>query len=285
MKKITKILASMFAFVLVITGVICLTACGTDKQVVGISLDTSNTKVVYLEGESLSTVGLVVNYVYGDGSEGKTQDYTINDTEFVSTVHGEYRIEVNAGTYSKTYTVTVYEKNYESLFYIAKSNVDLIYNYGYIYEGVATDIVTSEGYYQETVNYREWATANGKYRSVRNYDGYMKSEQYDTFEEAYSQVINSATGIKTIEGLIWYYYKLYLTLKGSTQTITREDYTRGDNGNTIYLQFNYSYKEGTASGARGSQLEFQQVNGKLILKRADNYYFNVEGLELPAIPD
>lgn len=287
MKKITKILASMFAFVFVIMGAICLTACGADKQkvgIVGISLDTSGTKVVYFEGESLSTVGLIVNYVYDDGSEKKTQDYTINDTEFVSTAYGEYRIEVNAGAYSKTYTVTVYEKNYESLFYIAMSNMGLIYNYEC--SAKYNTIVTNEGYYDKSVNHQQWATASGKYKCVPNNSfTATTSAQYDTFEEAYSQVINGVSGIKTPKQLIQYYYRRSLTILGTTQTIKIENYTRGDNVNTINLQFSYSYTDGTASGSTSSELEFQQVDGKLILKRDGNYYFNVEGLELPTIPN
>ena len=298
MKKI-KILTSMFAFVLVIIGAVCLTGCvkgeesetsksETSKTAININIDTSNVKVVYFEGENLSTAGLIVNKVFSDGSEQQTQDYIINDDEFTSNIAGQYRIEVKVGNFSKIYSVNVYEKDYRSLFSIAKANVDKINNwmlYGNNVDRIV-EMANNEGYYQHYYYHtKEWVTKDGEY-IVRGSE-YNNNVQESSFIAAYARTDRHGyyEDIHSLEDLIQVTYNEAFLLEGDSQVITREDYTRSDDGNIIYLQLSYTYDIGeNESGNSNKEIEFQLSDNSLVLKRIGDLHFNVDGLKLPDIP-
>jgi len=149
MKKITKVMAFMFAFVLVITGAICLTACDTTQE------KETITEIVVLDQLNLNKVydGKPVEdpFIYSIIGEEKFEysvDWYSGDTKLEES-------PVNAGKYKLSITINYGEKTetLEKEFEIEKCKVEkpeapkLTYTgeMQYPFENIDRDIIGIDG--------------------------------------------------------------------------------------------------------------------------------------------
>ena len=99
-----------------------------------IEVDTTAVKTIYEWGEAFDSTGLVVYKVLADGSREQTLDYTINSTQFDSSIAGVYGITIRLNTdYLKfdIYLVTVNERLPADVTDIAIDTTDVKKLFGY----------------------------------------------------------------------------------------------------------------------------------------------------------